>query len=77
VNETLKGQIAMVTGAGSGIGAAVAIALAEAGATVVINHPHAPQPAEDIVSQIRRNGGEAIALAADVSNEKEVISTSW
>ncbi len=74
MDTTLNGQIALVTGAGSGIGAAVAVALAEAGATVVINHPHVPQPAEQIVSQIESAGGKAIALAADVSNEHEVLS---
>jgi glucose 1-dehydrogenase len=74
VNESLKGQVAIVTGAGSGIGAAIAIAFAEAGATVVINHPHAPQPAENIVMQIQSKGGRAIALTADVSNEQEVGS---
>jgi glucose 1-dehydrogenase len=74
VSESLKGQVAIVTGAGSGIGAAIAIAFAEAGATVVINHPHTPQPAESIVLQIQSKGGTAIALAADVSNEQEVIS---
>ena len=74
VNTKLKGQVAIITGAGSGIGAAVAISLADAGATVVVNHPHAPKPAEEIVSQIRDKGGDAIALAADVSKEDEVIA---
>jgi glucose 1-dehydrogenase len=74
MHTTLKGQVAVVTGAGSGIGAAVAIALAEAGATVVVNHPNAPAPAEAIVAQIKNSGGVAVAAAADVSKEDEVIA---
>jgi glucose 1-dehydrogenase len=74
MHTTLKRQVAVVTGAGSGIGAAVAIALAEAGATVVVNHPNAPAPAEAIVTQIKNSGGVAVAAAADVSKEDEVIA---
>jgi glucose 1-dehydrogenase len=74
MNTTLKGQVAIVTGAGSGIGAAVAIALAEAGAITVVNHPHAPAPAEAIVAQIKSSGGAAVAAAADVSKEDEVVA---
>jgi glucose 1-dehydrogenase len=74
MNTTLKGQVAIVTGAGSGIGAAVATSLADAGATVVINHPNEPQPAEEVVAQIRGKGGEAVALGANVSKEDEVIA---
>ena len=74
MNTLLKGQVAVVTGAGSGIGAAVAVALADAGATVVVNHPNVPAPAEEIVGKIKSNGGTAIALGADVSKEDEVTS---
>jgi glucose 1-dehydrogenase len=74
MNTTLEGQIAIVTGAGSGIGAAVAVGLAKAGATVVVNHPHAPAPAEEIVGRIQFSGGKAIAAAADVSKEDEVVA---
>ena len=74
MNTILKGQVAVVTGAGSGIGAAVAVALAEAGATVVVNHPNVPAPAEAIVAQIKSSGGAAMAAAADVSKEDEVIA---
>ena len=74
MNPTLSGQVAIVTGAGSGIGAAVAISLGKAGATVVINHPHSPKPAEEVVQAIRDTGGNAAAIAADVSNEIEVVA---
>lgn len=74
MDKSLKGQVAIVTGAGSGIGAAVAIALADAGASVVVNHPHAAAPADEVVEKIKNAGGTGIALPADVSKEDEVIA---
>jgi glucose 1-dehydrogenase len=74
MNSRLQGQVAIVTGAGSGIGAAVAIALAQEGATVAVNHPNVPGPANDVVEQIKASGGNAFAAAADVSSEAEVAA---
>src|SRR5665213_2869080 len=68
----LKGQSALVTGANSGIGLAVAIALANDGANVVVNYVSHPEVADDVVKQIEKNGGNAIAIKADVSKEDEV-----
>src|SRR5665213_1449305 len=68
----LKGQSALVTGANSGIGLAVAIALANDGANVVVNYVTHPEDADSVVKQIEDNGGNAIAIKADVSNEAEV-----
>ena len=73
-NPKLKGQSALVTGANSGIGLAVAIALANDGANVVVNYVTHPETADEVVSQIEKNGGKAIAIKADVSNETEVQS---
>jgi len=71
-NPKLKGQSALVTGANSGIGKAVAIALGNDGANVVVNFVTHPETAEDVVNEIKANGGNAIALQADVSNEDQV-----
>jgi glucose 1-dehydrogenase len=71
-NPKLTGQSALVTGANSGIGMAVAIALANDGANVVVNYVTHPEAADDVVKQIETNGGTAIAVQADVSNEDEV-----
>ncbi len=68
----LKGQSALVTGANSGIGRGVAIALANEGANVVVNYISHPETAEEVVAEIMQNGGAAIAVHADVSNENEV-----
>jgi glucose 1-dehydrogenase len=73
-NPKLKGQSALVTGANSGIGEEVAIALANDGANVVVNYVTHPENADAIVKQIESNGGKAIAIKADVSNEIEVQS---
>lgn len=69
----LKGQNAIVTGASSGIGAAVAHAFAKAGAAVGINHHGDSQPAEAMVAQIRKDGGAAVGLKADVTQEQDVL----
>ena len=71
-NPKLKGQSALVTGANSGIGLAVAVALANDGANVVVNYVTHPEVAYDEVKQIENNGGNAVAIKADVSNEAEV-----
>ncbi|HEX6720691.1 MAG TPA: glucose 1-dehydrogenase [Burkholderiaceae bacterium] len=71
---TLRGQVALVTGAASGIGAGVVQALAAAGAAVGINHRSRAQSADDAVARIGRTGGRALALRADVSIESDVMA---
>lgn len=71
-NKPLQGQAALVTGANSGIGEAVARCFAEAGARVAINYVVHAEAAAAIVEDIKRKGGDAIALKADVSIEDEV-----
>jgi glucose 1-dehydrogenase len=69
---SLKGQVAVVTGGSSGLGAASAKGLADAGAAVVINYNSHAEPAEKLAQQIRDQGGQAIAVGADVSKEGDV-----
>ncbi len=68
----LSGQRALVTGANSGIGEGIARGLAQAGATVVINYVVGEEHAREVVDDIRKEGGKAIAIQADVSKEYEV-----
>jgi glucose 1-dehydrogenase len=70
--ELLKGQTALVTGAGSGIGRAIAIALGRAGADVIVNYVVGPEEAEKVAGEIRTGGRRATTACADVSDESQV-----
>jgi 3-oxoacyl-[acyl-carrier protein] reductase len=72
--KKLTGKVILVTGASRGIGAAVAGALAGAGAKVIINYAGSKEAAEQTVNGIKENGGDAIALQADVSKATEVTA---
>jgi 3-oxoacyl-[acyl-carrier protein] reductase len=69
----LKNKIALVTGASKGIGAAIAKNFAAEGAKVVVNYAQSKEGADQVVKAITDNGGTAIAVQADVSNEADVI----
>lgn len=69
---TLEGKVALVTGASRGIGRASALALAQAGCHVAVNYLHSTREAEDISTQIRTLGRNAIAIQADVTDESPV-----
>ncbi|HBC42815.1 MAG TPA: beta-ketoacyl-ACP reductase, partial [Pseudanabaena sp.] len=70
----LEGQVAIVTGASRGIGRAIAVALAGEGAKVIVNFASSVIAAEEVVTEIKSKGGEAIAIHADVSHEAQVDS---
>ncbi len=65
-----KGKIAVVTGASSGIGAATAKALALRGLKVVLV-ARRKNRLDDLAAEIRKNGGEALVIAADLSDAQE------
>lgn len=66
--SSLEGKVAVVTGAARGIGRAIAEDLASNGATIVINYNASADAANEVVTAIKANGGEAMAVQADVSN---------
>ena len=70
--KQLEGQVALVTGASRGIGRAIALALATEGAKVVVNYARSSTAAAEIVAQIAAEGGQALALQADVSQADQV-----
>lgn len=74
VRQLLVGQKALVTGANSGIGQAIAVGLAAAGAEVVVNFVSGEERAQAVVDEIKKAGGKAIAIQADVAREEQVNS---
>src|SRR5919205_2670837 len=71
----VEGKVIVVTGAGRGIGKEIALLAAREGAKVVVNdigtslggQGSDQTPAEEVVSEIRRNGGEAVAAFDSVA----------
>lgn len=72
MSEKLAGKVALVTGASKGIGASIAKQLAKEGAKVVVNYASSREGADQVVKEISASGGKAIALQADVSQQKDI-----
>jgi len=68
----LKDRVAIITGASRGIGSAIAKRFAKEGAKVVINYNQSEDKASRLVDEITMNGGQALAVRADVSKPDEV-----
>jgi NAD(P)-dependent dehydrogenase (short-subunit alcohol dehydrogenase family) len=66
--ERLSGKVALITGASAGIGRATALLFAAEGAKVVVGARRQGE-LDELVSEIRAAGGEAVALAGDVRSE--------
>jgi NADP-dependent 3-hydroxy acid dehydrogenase YdfG len=66
----LEGRVVAITGASSGIGEATALACAQAGARVALAARRVER-LEQVIERIAQQGGEAVAIATDVSSEEQ------
>ncbi|CAM3816215.1 MULTISPECIES: 3-oxoacyl-[acyl-carrier-protein] reductase [Paenibacillus] len=71
MNEGLKGQTALVTGASRGIGRSIALALADLGANVAVNYAGSEAAAAEVVEAVRAKGVSAIAIQSNVGRADE------
>jgi 3-oxoacyl-[acyl-carrier protein] reductase len=71
--DSLAGQVAVVTGAGRGIGKAIALTFGAAGATVIAC-ARTSDEIENTATEIRASGGTASATVVDVTNEQSVAN---
>ncbi len=69
----LEGKVAIVTGASSGLGKSAALAMAKEGASVAL-FARRKEKLEELKKEIEANGGKAIAVKCDVTDEKNVKS---
>src|SRR6266567_4454876 len=70
--KKLNGKVAVVTGASKGIGAAIAKQFAAEGAAVVVNYASSKAGADQVVDEITKRGGKALAVQANVAKKAEV-----
>lgn len=79
----LQGKTALVTGAARGFGKAIALRLAAEGCKIAVNYRRSITDAQAVVDKINGDGGEAIAVRADIGKEKSVdcminvIANKW
>src|SRR5437667_7895980 len=66
-NQSLVGKVALVTGGSRGIGKATCFALAARGAAVAVHYRSKAAGAEEVASKICADGGQAVAIQADLN----------
>jgi 3-oxoacyl-[acyl-carrier protein] reductase len=74
MDDSLRGRVALVTGAGRGIGRGIALELARAGCRVAVNYVTEPEQADATVAEIQALGAQAMSIQADVSVASAVTS---
>jgi NAD(P)-dependent dehydrogenase (short-subunit alcohol dehydrogenase family) len=66
-------NVVLITGASRGIGAATARLAATRGFSVAVNYRQSQQAASEVVRDVERAGGRAVAIAADASSEADIV----
>ena len=74
MRKEFEGKTALVTGGSRGIGHAICLDLGKSGARVAVNYTSNSIAAEETVETIRRQGGEAFSVQANVSRSEDVQS---
>jgi len=67
-----EAPVCIVTGGSRGIGKAIALALGAAGAKVVVNYASSSGAAEEVAEAIKKSGGDAMTIGADISKPEEI-----
>jgi 3-oxoacyl-[acyl-carrier protein] reductase len=78
--DTLKGQVAVITGGSRGIGRAIAIELAAAGAHVLVHTGHQLSAAQQVSEQIRAGGRDSLAVQRDLTDDAAsmpLVDEAW
>ncbi|UQS87469.1 glucose-1-dehydrogenase [Nicoliella spurrieriana] len=70
--DDLNGKVAVITGGSKGIGKAIAKRLAKEHMKLVVNYNSDSKGADETVELIKKNGGDAVAIKANVANEEDV-----
>ena len=71
MNPDLRGQVALVTGAGRGVGRAISLALGGAGAQVILSARTASEIGA-VAEEIRAMGGQAVPIPVDLASDSEI-----
>lgn len=74
MQKSLKGKVAIVTGASRGIGRSIALKLGKLGASVVVNYAKNSELAKEVESEIMKMGGQATLARADMRNIDEITA---
>jgi tetrahydroxynaphthalene reductase len=72
-SASLEGKVALVTGAGRGIGREMALEMGRRGAKVIVNYANSDASAEEVVRAIKKNGSDARAIKANVSEVDQIV----
>jgi len=79
----LRGRCALVTGGAVRVGRALSLGLAAEGVHVAVHYNGSAREAEEVVERIRSSGGEAVAIAGDLSDQDgvrtvaEAVTEAW